>query len=169
MKMKSAHSKQAGAALIVALVALLMLTLLGVSTMSDVINQSSVLRNEQFRQKVFYAASSELNVQIDSVNDNEQYQDDPIIDSMLNTGTDGKNMYLEITEAADPKILTDPDEVNLTNASINGNRSEFGLVCSGESIGLNAITGYIETTAELDDGRGSIKSSQRQRYEYCWP
>ena len=60
--MKMRISSQKGAALIVALVAMIVLTVLGVATMSDVMNQSTVVRNEQFRQQVFYAVSSELNV-----------------------------------------------------------------------------------------------------------
>ena len=168
--MKPGHSNQSGAALIVALVALLILTFLGIRTISDVLNQSSVVRNEQFRQKVFYAASSELNVQIDSVNSNAQSEDDPIIDDLLTTGSNGKNMELAITDTGDPRIMTDPQDVRiLPNAVIRGDRTDhFG--CPGESIGkVKVISGEIDVTAELDDGRGSIRSTQRQRYVYCWP
>lgn len=165
MNMNPECSNQSGAALIVALVALLILTLLGISTMSDVINQSSVLRNEQFRQKVFYAASSELNVQISSVNRNAQSEDDAIIDSLLASD----NLELEITEDSDPKILTNPEEVILSDVMIKGDRIDhFG--CPGESVGkVKVLAGEIDATASLDDGRGSIKSIQRQRYVYCWP
>jgi len=167
------HSNQQGAALIVALVALLILTVLGVTTMTDVLNQSSVVRNEQFRQQVFYAASSELNVQIESVNDNAQTEDDQIILDLIDTGFFGGEMKMDITpiDAADsnPKFLTDPEGVILSNGDINGIRADF-RGCPGESIGkVKVIAGNINTTAKLDDGRESIKSAQTQRYLYCWP
>lgn len=167
--MSEKYSSQQGAALIVALVALLILTVLGVSTMTDVMNQSSVVRNEQFRQKVFYAAASELNVQIESVNRNAMNDDDAIITSLLATGSNGMDMELDITESADPKFFTDPEDVILDNASIDAVRADqFG--CPGEDIGnVKIIAGNINTTALLDDGRQSIKSVQTQRYLYCWP
>ncbi len=174
MNIKPDHSRQSGAALIVALVALLVLTLLGVRTMGDVMSQSSVVRNEQFRQKVFYAASSETNLQIYTVNDNEQIDDDPIIDSLLATGSNGKDMRVHIGHDTTHKVLTNPEDVNITATEIRGDRADSGIGCFGESIGkVKQIAGEIETTASLDDGRvnntGSIKSRQRQRYVYCWP
>jgi len=166
------HSSQQGAALIVALVALLILTILGVTTMTDVLSQSSVVRNEQFRQQVFYAASSELNVQIESVNDNAQNEDDQIILDLLDEGVFGGQMELEINDDAatsNPKFLTNPVGVTLSDAEINGVRADL-RGCPGESIGkVKVIAGNINTTARLDDGRGSIKSAQTQRYVYCWP
>ena len=169
MNIKSEHRNESGAALIVALVALVILTLLGVSTMTDVMNQSSVVRNEQFRQKVFYAATSELNVQIDAVNRNQQTEDDAIINDLIDSNATGVDMEVEITETDDPLRLTDPDEVLLSDVFIRGNRRDhFG--CPGESVGkVRVIAGEIDATASLDDGRGSIKSTQRQRYVYCWP
>ena len=161
--------KQKGAALLVALVALIVLTVLGVTTMGDVINQSSAVRNEQFRQQVFYAASSELNVQVNTVNRNDQTDDDPIIDALLDSKLDGKDMSVDITKDGDHPILTNPRRVNLSNVRIAGDRLDnFG--CPGESVGkVKVIAGNIEATATLDDGRGSIKSEQRQNYVYCWP
>lgn len=163
------NAKQQGAALIVALVALLILTVLGVTTMGDVINQSNIVRNEQFRQKVFYAASSELNVQIETVNANAINQADPIIDSLLATGNNGVDMELTIDDSANQRFLTFPQDVLLTDGSIDGVRADlFG--CPGEDIGnVKVIAGNINTTAQLDDGRNSIKSVQTQRYIYCWP
>jgi len=170
--MKHRHANQQGAALIVALVALLILTILGVTTMTDVLNQSSVVRNEQFRQQVFYAASSELNVQIESVNDNAQNDDDQIILDLMDEGTFGGVMELEINDDDTddkPNFFTDPVGVILSDADIDGVRADL-RGCPGESIGkINVIAGNINTTARLDDGRGSIKSAQTQRYVYCWP
>jgi len=170
MRFSSQHySSQKGAALLVALVALVVLTVLGVTTMGDVLNQSTVVRNEQFRQKVFYGAMSELNVQINRVNRNEQNEDDPIIDYLLGSNESGRDMSVLIEADQDPKILTNPQQVNLSDVSIYGNRLDnFG--CPGESIGkVKVIAGNIGATATLDDGRGSIKSVQKQNYVYCWP
>jgi len=167
--MKRIHSRQQGAALIVAMVALLVLTILGVTTMTDVLNQSSVVRNEQFRQQVFYAASSELNVQIEDVNINEQNEDDQIILDLIAEGVFGGQMEMEITDDNNPKFFTNPEGVILNSGDINGVRADL-RGCPGESIGkVNVIAGNINVTANLDDGRGSIKSAQTQRYVYCWP
>ena len=160
--MKSTHSNQQGAALIVALVALLILTVLGVTTMTDVLNQSSVVRNEQFRQQVFYAASSETNVQINEVNDNAQSEDDKIVNDLLATSVVGGEMAMAITDQEidnRPQFLTDPDGVILSDGEINGIRADhFG--CPGESIGkVKVLAGNIDMTAKLDDGRESIKLS----------
>lgn len=174
MNINAKRSKQSGAALIVALVALLVLTLLGVRTMGDVMNQSSVVRNEQFKQKVFYAAVSETNVQINEVNDNPQNEDDAIINSLQETGSNGKDMKLGIAAGNAHELFTNPEGVNLIGTEIRGERADSGIGCFGESIGkVKQIAGEIQTTASLDDGRvnniGSIRSTQRQRYVYCWP
>jgi len=160
---------QKGAALLVALVALIVLTVLGVTTMGDVINQSSAVRNEQFRQKVFYAASSELNVQVNKVNRNDQSDDDPIIDALLDSNLDGRDMLVSITKDGEQAILTNPERVILDQVKIVGDRrDESG--CPNSSLGkFKVIVGNIEARATLDDGRGSIKSEQRQNYVYCWP
>ncbi len=171
--MKLPSSRQRGAALIVALVALVILTVLGVSTMSDVMNQSAVVRNEQFRQKVFYAASSELNAQIDSVNRNAQNEDDVIIEQLIEDSPTGVGMELPITAAAAPLVLTNPDSITLSDTRISGDRRD-SYPCRGESANtVKVIVGGIDATATLDDGAGgiqsSIQSAQTQRYMYCWP
>lgn len=167
--MKLRMSNQNGAALIVALVAMIILTVLGVATMTDVMNQSSVVRNEQFRQRVFYAASSELNVQIDIVNSNFQQEEDKIIEDLINSSADDQDLTLEITAGGDPAILTSPEDIVLEEMQITGSRMDF-FGCPGESIGkVKVLAGNINATARLDDGQGSIQSVQTQRYIYCWP
>jgi len=78
---------QTGATLVVALVALIVLTIAGMATMGDLLLQSTTVRNEQFRQKVFYAASSELNAIVGEVNSNDSSEDDQLIDSLLDNQT----------------------------------------------------------------------------------
>lgn len=170
--MKMRISSQKGAALIVALIAMVVLTGLGVVTMGDVMNQSAVVRNEQFRQQVFYAAASELNVQIDAVNKNPQQEDDEIINDLIAVSADGLDLTLEIDGSGDHSVFTSPKDVILENVRINGNRIDsFG--CPGESIGkVNVVAGTIDATAALDNGStvgGGIRSQQSQRYVYCWP
>lgn len=173
--MKLPSSQQQGAALIVALVALIILTVLGVATMSDVMNQSVVVRNEQFRQQVFYAANSEVNAQIRGINNNSQESDDQIIEDLLDTSTDGSGLNLSIVVGgASPDsapILTVPEAVTLTTVQITGEKHAGNdWACPGESASRgNLLHGNIDSTAVLDDGRGSIQSVQRQRYQYCWP
>lgn len=161
---------QNGAALVIAMVALIVLTVLGMATMGDLLIQSSTIRNEQFRQKVFYAASSEINAIIGEVNTNDSSADDALIDLLLD-GQTGSNEYkMDFGTNAEAHRSSTPDTL-LQNVSITARRNDL-LGCSGESVGkVKVLAGAITATARLDDGKpaGGIRSTQQQRYVYCWP
>jgi len=168
MNVNVSNSNQRGAAMIVAMVALIVLTLLGVSTMGDVLNQSTVVRNEQFSQKVFYAALSELNVQINTANESSLNNDDTLVNDLVASNSDSSDLGLLIDNASTPPVFTNPTDVKLEDVSIDGARMDF-IGCPGESISkVNVLAGNINATALLDDGRESIRSVQQQRYVYCW-
>ncbi len=158
---------QSGVALVVALVALIFLTVIGVATMGDLLTQSTTVRNEQFRQRVFYAASSELNAVIGGVNFNESSDDDELIDELLRSQENRNNSYRLDRSTA----LTSTDTVDLRDIAITANRNDL-IGCSGESVGrVKVLVGSIDATAQLSDAKPNrgISSHQRQRFVYCWP
>jgi type IV pilus assembly protein PilX len=63
-------SKQRGATLLVSLVLLLLLTIIGISSIEDVSLQSNMVRNSQFKMQAFNIAFSESNAQYDTINQN---------------------------------------------------------------------------------------------------
>ncbi len=163
--------KQAGAALVIALVALIVLTVLGLSTMGDMLTQSSSVRNEQLRQRVFYAASSELNATIKLVNNNPSTADDPLILGLLDSPNGPDEYQMPIGVSTNYPFQTSLPTVSLQDMAISGRRNDL-LGCSGESVGhVKVLSGEIDTTARLNDGKpnGGIRSIQRQRFVYCWP
>ncbi|OED36353.1 hypothetical protein AB833_27400 [Chromatiales bacterium (ex Bugula neritina AB1)] len=162
--------KQSGAVLIVTLVALVVLTVMGIAAMGDLITQSSTVRNEQFRQRAFYAASSELNAIIGTVNSNLPTEDDFLIDGLLENRV-GINEYYIVLDTAEFPLQSSTPDITLNNVSISGRRNDL-LGCNGESIGrVKVLSGVIDATARLNDGKpsGGIRSRQQQRYVYCWP
>ena len=161
---------QKGAALVIAMVALIVLIVLGMATMGDLLTQSSTIRNEQFRQKVFYATSSELNAIIGEVNANGSSADDLLIDALLDNRTGTDAFELELGTNTEPHRSATPDTL-LQDVSIAGRRNDL-LGCAGESLGkVKVLAGAITATSRLDDGKpaGGIRSTQQQRYVYCWP
>lgn len=158
--------RQAGVALLVALVALVILTVVGLVVMGDLLVQSGTIRNEQFRQRVFYATNSEVNANIRTVNQNSFNDDDPLVIDLLDNRV-GSNEF-EITVAP---ITTAPATVLMEDVEISASRNDL-LGCMGESVGrVKVLAGTIEASSRLDDGRlnQGIRSVQRQRFIYCWP
>jgi hypothetical protein len=161
---------QNGAALLVSMVALIVLTVLGMATMGDMLVQSTTIRNEQFRQTVFYAASSELNAIIGEVNSNDSSDDDALIDSLFDNKTGSNEYEMQFGSTTMPTRSSTPDTL-LRDVSIQARRNDL-LGCSGESVGkVKVLVGEINATARLDDGKpaGGIRSTQQQRFVYCWP
>lgn len=159
-------ANQSGVALVVALIALVFITIAGLATMDDLLTQSNTVRNEQFRQRVFYAASSELNAIIGEVNLNTSADSDVLIEQLLDT-RDASGDYLLDRSAH----LTSTPTVDLRDVAITARRNDL-LGCSGESIGkVKVLAGAIDATAQLDDEKPNrgIYSHQRQRFVYCWP
>lgn len=165
-KQQMQRERQSGVALLVAMVALLILTVVGLVTMGELLVQSGTIRNEQFRQRVFYAASSELNANIKTVNQNPSINNDPIIDTLL-ANQQGSNLY----EVSSSPVVSQPATVLMDNVVIRASRNDL-LGCVGESIGrVKVLAGAIDVSARLDDQKRNqgIRSNQRQRFVYCWP
>ncbi len=163
---RSQYKQQDGVALLVAMVALLILTVFGLVTMGELLIQSGTIRNEQFKQRVFYAASSELNANIKTVNQNPSNDDDPLINSLLDN-KQGVNLY----ELSSSPVVTQPSTVQMDNVVMRASRNDL-LGCSGETIGrVKVLAGAIDVSARLSDQKRNqgIRSNQRQRFVYCWP
>ena len=159
-------TRETGAALLMALLGLVVLTLLGIATMSDVTTQSVMVRNEQFRQRVFYAANSELNAQIAQVNGNPSSVDDALITNLLDSNWNPRDLSLSIGNAANP-LVTAPETVALTDVAIRA-RSNPNAPCPGEGVGdVRVLSGRLEATATMQNN--AIRSTQHQRFVYCWP
>ena len=68
-------------------------------------------------------------MQVDSVNNNPQEEDDQIILDLVAQSPDGLNLTLEIDDTGDHPIFTNPEDVTLTAVRINGNRIDsFGVL-----------------------------------------
>ena len=163
---RSQLKHQDGVALLVAMVALLILTVFGMATMGELLVQSGTIRNEQFKQRVFYAAANELNANIKTVNQNPSIDDDPLIDTLL-ANKQGVNLY----EVSSAPVVTQPTTVQMDNVVIRASRNDL-LGCSGETIGrVKVLAGAMDVSAKLSDQKRNqgIRSNQRQRFVYCWP
>ncbi|MEM7258659.1 MAG: hypothetical protein AAF404_14875 [Pseudomonadota bacterium] len=162
----AAAQRQSGVALLVAMVALLILTVIGLVAMGDLLIQSGTVRNEQFRQRVFYAAASEVNANINTVNQNSFNDDDPLVNNLLDNRVGSNQFELIVTP-----MTTPPTTVQLQDVEITAARNDL-MGCMGESVGrVKVLAGSIDASARLDDGRlnQGIRSVQRQRFIYCWP
>lgn len=158
--------RETGVALVVSLVALLIVTVIGVVVMGDVITQSGTVRNEQFRQRVFYATASELNANINSVNQNPSSADDVIINSLLDSRASANQYRLSSTP-----LITPDSTVTADNVEITASRNDL-LGCKGESLGkVKVLVGTIQASSRLNDGKlnQGTRSTQRQHFIYCWP
>ena len=158
-------SRQSGLVLVIAMVALVVMTLTGLATMSDVTTQSITVRNEQFRQRAFYGAVSEVNAQIRQVNGNASSDSDPLVDALL-TSSISDQKQLALGTSTDP-LLTNPETINLQNVTVSARKAR-NVPCPGESIGtVRVLSGHIDVTAQLVNS--GIRSRQQQRFVYCWP
>lgn len=166
VKRRSDKKAQSGVTLLVTMVALLILTIIGMVSMGDLLVQSGTVRNEQFRQRIFYAVSSEVNANIRTVNQNSFNDDDPLIVSLLDNRVAGNQF--ELTSAP---MTAAPATVQMQDVVITASRNDL-LGCMGESVGrVRVLAGWIDASGRLDDGKPNqgIRSNQRQRFVYCYP
>lgn len=158
--------RQRGVVLLVAMVALLILTAIGLSVMGDLLIQSGTVRNEQLKQRVFYAVASEVNANINTVNRNSFNDDDPLILSLLNNPA-GSDLYV----LSQPPMASAPVTVLVNDVQFFASKNNL-LGCMGESIGkVKVLSGTIEASGRLNDDKlnKGTRSKQRQRFIYCWP
>lgn len=78
---------QTGATLIVVLVILIVMTFLGLGAMSDTNLQLAMVRNSQLQTGVYTAALTEINAQLDQINNNAESDTDQIILDLVQTPT----------------------------------------------------------------------------------
>ena len=90
---------QSGITLVVVLVILVAMTFLGLGAMSDSNLQLSMVRNAQLQNRAHNAALSEVNAQIDFINENNPGETDPTILAVINDPSSeidllGTNLFL---------------------------------------------------------------------------
>lgn len=78
---------QRGSTLIVVLVILVVMTFLGLGAMSDTNLQLAMVRNSQFQTGVYTAALTEINAQLDDINNNAEADTDQIILDLVQSPT----------------------------------------------------------------------------------
>lgn len=79
--------RQRGSTLVVVLVILIAMTFLGLGAMSDTNLQLSMVRNSQFQTGAYITALTEINGQLDAINDNAESDTDQIILDLVQTNT----------------------------------------------------------------------------------
>lgn len=88
MMVSPAHKKnQTGATLVVVLVILIVMTFLGLGAMSDTNLQLAMVRNSQLQTGAYTAALTEINAQLDQINNNEETDTDQIILDLVQAPT----------------------------------------------------------------------------------
>ena len=84
---RSLKKHQRGATLVVVLVILVAMTFLGLGAMNDNSLQVSMVRNSQLQTGAYTAALTEINAQLDVINNNNANQVDQIILNLVQTNT----------------------------------------------------------------------------------
>lgn len=169
--------KQQGVTLVIALIVLLALTMLGLASTTDNRLQSVMVRNDQFRFEAFNASYSEIDAQVDVVNNRTIAQGIPTTIFTLITNGVGS----VISSGDSPVILalmTPLDDVTDSGVTYTGITKavskEYATPCviTGESLAVGSSTNScfefrIQSTATLDNT--SIGSTQNQVYQYVTP
>lgn len=166
---------QQGVTLVVAIIVLLALTMLGLASTTDNRMQSVMVRNDQFKFDVFNASYSEINAQIDIVNNRALADGIPNeIFSMINGG-----VGTEITSIAGSlTVLTPISDVSSGGVTYTGIGKDvmqkYSTPCFviGESIAVGSSTNScfeFLIQADSDLTNTSISSTQNQVYQYITP
>jgi uncharacterized membrane protein len=161
MRTYKSRRKQQGVTLIVTLIILVAMTTLGLSSIRNTSIQQAIIKNTQFLMSSRNVAKSEINGQLNIINQGGQKTDAWI--------TDLKNRKL-ITDAAltTSSTVQSPYGQTLTREEINEN----GPVPTGgfSYQGETTMNGYIATITSTADLNGSAaNSTQVQGFWYIIP
>ncbi len=154
------NSTQRGVTLIVTLVILLVLTMLGLASMSDNRLQSAMVRNNQFQLEAFNASYSEINAQIDYLN-NRSVGDGmaPLIYKFVVNGDVGDQVL-----SPDGLALMTPT-TDMTQ--IVAQEYQASCILPGYTLGSVVCAEFrIDSAARLTNTR--IDSNQFQTYLYIY-
>ncbi|GAA5317388.1 MAG: hypothetical protein AseanaTS_25930 [Candidatus Pelagadaptatus aseana] len=150
--------EQKGATLLVSLVLLLLLTIIGISSIEDVSLQSNMVRNSQFKMQAFNVALSESNAQYANVNQN-----------FLSAIIQSAEAYIYSGEEL---AMTSPDNPFQQDVVMNYDGNAGGVVAKKASKAMDLQgfdTYYFSLDSDASLTNTGTQSSQVQGIEYIGP
>lgn len=160
------RSKSSGAALLVSLILLLIMTLIGISAVDNVTLQSQMVRNSQWAQDTYQIALSEIQKRIKDMNEMNLDDDEVYLADYLNevmTAPDDTISY----SSSDPEFEL-IDASALASQSVSVGYQGIGAPPSGYEIG--DFVGQLFTLNSVATATGSgVDSDQTQGFNYPAP
>lgn len=151
-------NKQKGATLLVSLVLLLLLTIIGISSIEDVSLQSNMVRNSQFKMQAFNVALSESSAQYEG-----------LTDLFLQPLMETKSSYAFSQEEL---AMASADNPFVQSAAINFVGNAGGFVARGPA-GANGMgifdTYYFEINSQASLTNTGTQSNQIQGFQNIGP
>jgi Tfp pilus assembly protein PilX len=171
MQTYKSAKRQQGVTLIVTLIILVAMTTLGLSSIRSTSIQQAIIKNTQFLMSVRNVAKTEINGQLDTINNNADSAGDPILQTIIDQGVDTVYEVAHTGESNDSELTT-PAYLKSTysqRVTMTMNCRSCPAPSGGFSYGLGiaALTATISSTAALDDSAAT--STQEQGYWYLVP
>jgi|GEM_PF-2960505 len=172
---------QRGATLIVVLVILIVMTFLGLGAMSDTNLQLAMVRNSQFQTGVYTAALTEINAQLDVINNNSESDTDQLIldlvqtPTALNDGVESRSLNSQGAEADGhdfdlllASVLGDDAEHYNTSLSITEPNANSFLPVEGMSLSPDSTVKWLvmEFNSTASIANTGTQSDQVQGFKY---
>jgi len=179
-------SRQRGISLLLTVVVLLGLTIIAITITNSNQTQSTLVRNNQFRLEAFNASYTEIDAQIDAINQRTLSSGPPtyvnvLISGSLNDRVEAGDSELELLAKA-AEVSTDGDTVDgSTDSAENDFSVALGInrgvsqvyrgPCQvfGEEIGEAAssiVCNELRIESDVNLANTNVGSMQRQVYEY---
>ena len=155
---------QEGVTLIVVMAILMVLTTLGLASMTDNRMQSVMVRNNQFKLEAFNASYTEINAQVGAINSLSVSQDTPdYLNALINiNGTSVSSETSTLNVLSEQTGAENDIDKKVTMTSVN----EGGAcIVTGDSLNFVRCI-EIEIEVESDINNTSIKSKQFQSILY---
>lgn len=178
---------QAGISLLFTVVLLLALTVIAITVTTSNQTQSILVRNNQFRLEAFNASYTEIDAQIDAINQRALSAGPPTYVDVLISGEfnqrieAGDNELALLSTAASAGQLSEPDDAGNDTSGPSNNVEVAGVAraisqvyrgpCQifGEEASVNAasvVCNEIRIDSDTQLANTSVGSMQRQVYEY---
>jgi Tfp pilus assembly protein PilX len=169
--------KQRGATLIVTLIILVTMTILGLSAIRNSSVQQAIIKNTQFLISARNTAKTELNGQVDVINNNPITEDDILIGEILILGVgvekiiaETKSSYDDDNAAVTPENLSAEQSTFAQKVSVELVNEHSGTLAGfdlGTEAAVKGIQGIFVSQATFNNT--SANSSQIQGFDYIAP
>ncbi|MFQ3324326.1 MAG: hypothetical protein ACI90U_002152 [Pseudomonadales bacterium] len=164
MRTYKSTKKQQGVTLIVTLIILVAMTTLGLSSIRNTSIQQAIIKNTQFLMSSRNVAKSEINGQLNIINQGGPEDDDQMIMDLKSSLTGAINdAALTTSSTVQP---TYGQTLTLTKDNEYGPVPTGGFSFQGETT-MNGFTGTITSTADLNGS--AANSTQVQGFWYLTP